>query len=376
MLKTPSFTLGIEEEYMLVHPETGDLVREVPESLMPAMRKRLGNQVTREFLQCQVEVGTRVCQNIGEAREDLSHLRRAVADVAAEHGFGLIASSTHPFAEADQQTVTSKARYAELENDLQRVARRLLISGMHVHVGIDDDDARIDLMSQAAYILPHILALSTSSPFWRSEDTGLMSYRICIWDEMPRTGLPREFESHSEYMRHVQTLVDAGIIEDASKIWWDLRPSCRFPTLEMRISDLCTTLEDTLCIAALYSCWLRMLHRLRLNNLRWRRYSSMLIEENRWRAHRYGTKEGLIDFGRGKVVSYAELIDEILKLVEEDAVALDCENEINHARTILKRGTSAHRQLSIYQAEMDKTGDSQLAFKQVVDWLQEETLNF
>jgi carboxylate-amine ligase len=376
MLKKPSFTLGIEEEYMLVHPETGDLVREAPASLMPALREKLGDQVTPEFLQCQVEVGTRVCQNISEAREDLSHLRKNVAAVAADHGFGLIASSTHPFAEADQQMVTSRERYATLENDLQRVARRLLISGMHVHVGIDDDDARIDLMSQAAYILPHILALSTSSPFWRSEDTGLMSYRICIWDEMPRTGLPREFESHSEYMRHVQTLVDAGIIEDASKIWWDLRPSCRFPTLEMRISDLCTTLEDTLCIAALYSCWLSMLHRLRLKNLRWRRYSSMLIEENRWRAHRYGTKEGLIDFGRGRIVSYADLIDEIIELVAEDAAALDCEKEINHARTILARGTSAHRQLSIYNTAMQETDDSQRAFKQVVDWLREETLNF
>ena len=376
MLKTPSFTIGIEEEYMLVHPETGDLVREVPKSLMPAMRKKLGDQVTPEFLQCQVEVGTRVCQNISEAREELRYLRQTVADVAVAHGFGLIASSTHPFAEADQQTVTSKARYAALENDLQRVARRLLICGMHVHVGIDDDDMRIDLMSQAAYILPHILALSTSSPFWRSEDTGLMSYRICIWDEMPRTGLPREFESYSEYMRHVQTLVAAGIIEDASKIWWDLRPSCRFPTLEMRISDLCTTLEDTLCIAALYSCWLRMLHRLRLNNLRWRRYSSMLIEENRWRAHRYGTREGLIDFGHGEIVSYPDLMDEIIKLVAEDAVALDCENEINHARTILERGTSAHRQLSTYHAVMEETGDSQLAFKKVVDWLQKETINF
>ncbi len=376
MLKKPSFTLGIEEEYMLVHPETGDLVREAPDSLMPALREKLGDQVTPEFLQCQVEVGTRVCQNVSEAREDLSRLRKNVAAVAADHGFGLIASSTHPFAEADQQMVTSRERYATLENDLQRVARRLLISGMHVHVGIDDDDARIDLMSQAAYILPHILALSTSSPFWRSEDTGLMSYRICIWDEMPRTGLPRDFESHSEYMRHVQTLVDAGIIEDASKIWWDLRPSCRFPTLEMRISDLCTTLEDTLCIAALYSCWLSMLHRLRLKNLRWRRYSSMLIEENRWRAHRYGTKEGLIDFGRGRVISYADLIDEIIELVAEDAAALDCEKEINHARTILERGTSAHRQLSIYNTAMQETGDSQQAFKQVVDWLREETLNF
>ena len=376
MISTPSFTLGIEEEYLLVHPETGDLVREAPEDLMPDLREELGAQVSREFLQCQVEVGTRVCQNIGEAREDLGRLRKTVAAVAAEHGFGVIAASTHPFAEAIQQFVTSKERYAALEEDLQHVARRLLISGMHVHVGIEDDDARIDLMSQAAYILPHILALSTSSPFWRSEQTGLMSYRICIWDEMPRTGLPPEFESYSEYMRHVQTLVDAGIIEDASKIWWDLRPSCRFPTLELRISDLCTTLEDTLCIAAIYVCWLSMLHRLRLKNQRWRRYSSMLISENRWRAHRYGIREGLIDFGRGRIVPYADLVEEIIELVAEDAAMLGCEKEVNHARTILRRGTSAHRQLAVYNEAIEKGQAPQQAFRAVVDWLQQETLNF
>ncbi len=376
MLKMPSFTLGVEEEYLLVHPESGDLVHEAPAALMPRLRARLGEQVSPEFLQCQVEVGTRVCRNIQEVRDDLRYLRQSVADVAAEFGFALIASSTHPFADPEQQAVTSRQRYAALEQDLQRVARRLLISGMHVHVGIDDDDARIDLMSQAAYILPHFLALSTSSPFWRGEDTGLMSYRISIWDEMPRTGLPQNFESHSDYMRHVQVLIDAGIIEDASKIWWDLRPSCRFPTLEMRISDLCTTLEDTLCIAAFYASWLRMLHRFRLKNLRWRRYSSMLLEENRWRAHRYGCREGLIDFGRGEVVPYAELIDEMLKLIEEDAEALDCVNEVNHARTILERGTSAHRQLELYQQAMAAQDDAPAAFKQVVDWLREETLNF
>lgn len=376
MISSPSFTLGIEEEYLLVHPDTGDLVKEAPEALMPALREKLGGQVSREFLQCQVEVGTRVCANIGEAREDLSRLRTTVAEVAAQHGLGLIAASTHPFAEAIEQFVTAKERYAALEEDLQHVARRLLISGMHVHVGVEDDDARIDLMSQAAYILPHILALSTSSPFWRAEQTGLMSYRICIWDEMPRTGLPPEFESYSEYMRHVQTLVDAGIIEDASKIWWDLRPSCRFPTLEMRISDLCTTLEDTLCIAAIYVCWLSMLHRLRLNNLRWRKYSSMLIEENRWRAHRYGIREGLIDFGRGQIVPYADLVEEIIELVAEDAARLGCEKEVAHARTILDRGTSAHRQLEIYNQARQRSEDSQPAFKAVVDWLQEETLNF
>ncbi len=207
MRNQPSFTLGIEEEYMLVNPDTGDLVRRAPDTLMPDLQAVLGKRVTPEFLQCQVEVGTQVCQNIGEVRDDLIHLRSSVAKVADAHGLGLIAVSTHPFADPEDQRVTSKARYATLEHDLQRVARRLLISGMHVHVGIDDDDTRIDLMSQASYILPHLLALSTSSPFWRGEDTGLQSYRISIWDEMPRTGLPASFESYSDYMRHVQVLV-------------------------------------------------------------------------------------------------------------------------------------------------------------------------
>jgi len=376
MIKMPSFTLGVEEEYLLVYPDSGDLVGEVPAALMPKLRAKLGEQVSPEFLQCQVEVGTRVCRNIHEARDELRFLRSSVAEVVAEFGFGLIAASTHPFADPQQQSVTSRQRYASLEHDLQRVARRLLISGMHVHVGIDDDDARVDLMSQAAYILPHLLALSTSSPFWRGEDTGLMSYRISIWDEMPRTGLPQSFESYSEYVRHVQVLVDAGIIEDASKIWWDLRPSCRFSTLEMRISDLCTSLEDALCIAALYACWLRMLQRLRMKNQRWRRYSSMLLEENRWRAHRYGIHGGLIDFGRGEIVPYSELLDEMLLLIKQDAEALDCENEVQHARAILERGTSAQRQLDIYQQALDGGENSPTALKRVVDWLREETLNF
>jgi len=376
MIKMPSFTLGIEEEYLLVYPDSGDLVGEVPAALMPKLRAKLGEQVSPEFLQCQVEVGTRVCRNIHEARDELRELRSSVAEVVAEFGFALIAASTHPFADPEHQSVTSKQRYASLEHDLQRVARRLLISGMHVHVGIDDDDARVDLMSQAAYILPHLLALSTSSPFWRGEDTGLKSYRISIWDEMPRTGLPQSFESYSEYVRHVQVLVDAGIIEDASKIWWDLRPSCRFPTLEMRISDLCTSLEDALCIAALYACWLRMLQRLRMKNQRWRRYSQMLLEENRWRAHRYGIRGGLIDFGRGEVVPYTELLDEMLLLIEQDAEALDCVNEVQHARVILERGTSAQRQLDIYQQALAAGNDSPAALKRVVDWLREETLNF
>jgi carboxylate-amine ligase len=374
MTITPSFTVGIEEEYMLVHPETGDLVCKVPRSLMPSMRRKLGKAVSPEFLQSQVEIGTPVCTTVQEARKELAYLRATVAEVAAEHDMAIIAASTHPFADPMDQHITHKARYEELAKDLQAVVRRLLISGMHVHIAVEDDDLRIDLMNQASYILPHFLALSTSSPFWHGLETGLKSYRLSVWDEMPRTGLPYQFESHSEYMRHVNALVQAGVIEDATKVWWDLRPSARYPTLEMRISDLCTTLDDAICIAALFQCWLRMLHRLRLSNQRWRQYSTWLIDENRWRAHRYGIDNGLIDFGRGRIVEYAQLMNEILTHIEEDAVALGCSKEVKHARNIIRRGTSAHRQLKIYKKALDQGKSEQLALKKVVDWLRKETL--
>lgn len=369
-------TIGIEEEYMLVHPETGCLIQAAPESLHLSLQSKLGSQVSREFLQCQVEIGTKVCKNIKQAKEDLAWLRSTIAAVATEHGLAMISASTHPFAEAQKQAVTHKARYAALTEDLQGVVRRLLISGMHVHVGIEDNDASVDLMGQAAYILPHLLALSTSSPFWQGENSGLKSYRISVWDEIPRTGLPQYFASYSEYQRHIQILVEAGIIEDASKIWWDLRPSCHFPTLEMRISDACTTLDDSICIAALYVCWLRMLHRLRMKNQRWRRYSPMLLQENRWRAHRYGIDEGLIDFGRGEIIPYPQLLDEMMEIIEDDAKALDCRQEIEHAYTILDRGTSAHRQLAIYNKSINNGDEPNKALIKVVDWLREETLNF
>jgi carboxylate-amine ligase len=376
MISKPSFTTGIEEEYMLVNPETGDLVRKVPRSLMPAMKARLGVRVSPEFLQSQIEVGTPICHSLKQARDELANLRQSVSEVAEDHDMAIIAASTHPFARPEDQSITRKARYVELAQDMQAVVRRLLISGMHVHVGIDDDDLRIDMMNQASYILPHLLALSTSSPFWMGQDTGLKSYRMSVWDEMPRTGLPHVFESFSEYRRHVNVLVHAGVIEDSTKVWWDLRPSDRYPTLEMRISDLCTTLKDTICIAAIYQCWLRMLYRLRSRNQKWRKYSNMLLDENRWRAHRYGIDQGLIDFGRGEVVEYSGLLSEILSLIKEDAREAGCLAEVNHAKKIVKRGTSAHRQLKVYRSAMEKGMSHELATKKVVDWLRKETLNF
>jgi carboxylate-amine ligase len=284
----PSFTVGIEEEYLLVDKVTRDLVHDAPDYVMAECERRLEGRVTPEFLQSQIEVGTSKCPDIKAAAAEIFHLRKTVAEVAGEHGLAPIAASTHPFAAWDVQKHTDKERYNVLARDMQAVARRLLICGMHVHVGLDDDALRLDLMGQIAYFLPHLLALSTSSPFWRGEQTGLKSYRLAVFDELPRTGLPESFDSWGEYQRHLDIMVGAGLVEDASKLWWDVRPSARFPTLEVRIPDVCTRAEDGITIAAIYICLLRMLYRLKRNNQRWRQYTNMLVQENRWRAQRYG----------------------------------------------------------------------------------------
>jgi carboxylate-amine ligase len=282
--------------------------------------------------------------------------------------------STHPIAASEELKHTHKERYEQLAKDLQGVVRRLTIGGMHVHVGIEDDELRMDLMGQVVYVLPHLLALSTSSPFWHGNNTGLKSYRVAVWDEMPRTGLPEYFESYSEYERHVNVLVDAGVIEDATKIWWDIRPSARFPTLEMRVNDICTRVDDGVAIAAIYLCWLRMLYRLRHQNQRWRRYLMMLVKENRWRAQRYGIDEGMIDFGRGKIIPYAELFDEMMELIREDAEALGCVEEVDHARKIVTNGTSAHRQIAVYEQGLAAGKSEDEALRAVVDMLIEDTM--
>ena len=304
---TPAFTLGIEEEYLLTEEDSGRLAR-APEALMDACRDVLGDKVSPEFLQCQVEVGTGVCDDIAAARADLSHLRRTVAGLAAEHGLRPIAASCHPFSDWQHQSRTEKARYADLERDLRAVGRRMLICGMHVHVGIADEELRIDLCNQLTYFLPHLLALSASSPFWKGEDTGLASYRMTIFDNMPRTGLPPHLESWSDWRRAVDLLRDLGIVEDASKIWWDLRPSENFPTLETRICDICPRIEDTLTLAATVQALSRALWRLRKGNRSWRRYDRFLLSENRWRATRYGATGGLIDFGAGRIAPLSELV--------------------------------------------------------------------
>jgi carboxylate-amine ligase len=372
-INEPSFTLGIEEEYLLVDKKTGALVIDPPETLMAEARDKCGSQVASELLRSQIEVGTKVCRNIQEAHEDLARLRRNVIEVAGRHGIAPIAASTHPFSKWVDQKHTEKDRYDQLTHEMQGAARRLVICGMHVHVGIDDDELRIDLMNQMSYFLPHLLALSCSSPFWLGRDTGLKSYRLTIFDALPRTGVPERFASWAEYQRHVKILQDAGLIEDSTRIWWDLRPSGRFPTLETRIMDVCTRLDDTIALAALLACILRMLFRLRTRNQRWRLYTPMLIRENRWRAMRYSFDEGLIDLAKGRVVPFSELMDELCSLIIHDARALGCEKEVNGIHDILSRGTSAHRQLKDYDLEKASGASTEEALKSVVDTLIADT---
>ena len=369
----PSFTIGIEEEYLLVDKQTRDVASDPPEALFKDCQKRIKGLVAHEFLKAQIEVNTQVSATIPEARANLAELRSIVTEVADEYGLAPIAAGTHPFSHWQDQVHTDRERYNVIAFDLQTVVRRLMTCGMHVHVGIDNDELRLDLMNQVTYFLPHMLAFSTSSPFWQGEDTGLKSYRLSVFDELPRTGLPNAFDSWPEYQRHVDALIRAGLIEDATKLWWDIRPSHRFPTLEMRITDVCTRIDDGVAVAALFVCLLRMLYRLKTNNQRWRQYASMLIAENRWRAQRYGLDEGLVDFGRGEIMPCAGLLEEIIDLVREDAEALGCAGEIEHLRTIMETGTSGHRQLATYAAALEGGADKGQALIEVVDMLIEET---
>ena len=371
--REPELTIGIEEEYLLVDNSTMDLVSDPPASIMDEGRRLSHRQVSPELLRSQIEIGTRVCRTVGEAREDLLRLRSIIVEVAGNEGMSPIAASTHPFGLWTEQMHTPVERYRDLTKELQQAARRLLICGMHVHVGIDDDELRIDLLNQMRYFVPHLLALSTSSPFWEGLDTGLRSYRLTIMDALPRTGMPQKFDSYAEYQRHVDILVQAGLLEDATKIWWDIRPSARYPTLETRIFDVCTSLDDAIALAALTQCIFRMLYRLRVRNQRWRIYNPMLLYENRWRAMRYGTDESLLDLAKGELVPFADLIEEALGIIDQDAKALGCETEVAHVRQIVARGTSAHRQVGVFEKAVKGGADRKEALQEVVRFLIDET---
>ena len=371
--REPPFTVGIEEEYLLVDLENYDVMSDPPAALLKECSERGGGQVSPQFLRSQIKASTRVCRTVAEARADLGELRSTLTEVSRRYGLAPIAASTHPFARAEQQKPREGERYVELAREMQAAARSMMICSMHVHVGIDDDDQRVDLMNQFSYFLPHLLALSCSSPFWEGEHTGFKSFRLTVLSTLPRTGLPERFESFEDFRRQIDMLVASGLIEDSTKMWWDLRPNAHYPTLEMRITDCCTSIDDAVCIAALAASTLRMLFRLRRQNRSWRQYSNVLIAENRWRAMRFSFDERLLDLGAGELIDFAVLLEEMIALVLEDAEALDCVREVRHARTILARGTSAHRQIAVYESARAAGASPREALNAVVAFLVRET---
>lgn len=370
----PTFSLGVEEEYLLVDPETRNLASRPPKGFMRRCEEALGPHVTHEFLQSQVEVGTSVCRSVGDVRDELIRLRRTISDCALAFGLRVIAASTHPWAVWHSQVPVEMERYRILTETHQALARRMVICGTHVHAGIADPKLRIELMNQVAYFLPHLLAPSTSSPFWEGYDTGLKAFRPTIFGNMPRSGLPERFESYADWNEMLDLLADTGLCDDPTKIWWDIRPSAKHPTLEMRICDMCTRVEHAVTIAALYQSILGLLWHLRANNQAWRRYRRIFLAENKWRAQRYGIDGSLADLGRRMLVPVSDLTEELIGLVEEHARELGCLAQIERAREIVGDGTSADHQLRVYKAALAEGADEHAAQMRVVDWLIEASL--
>lgn len=360
----PSLNIGIEEEYQIIDPATRELCSYV-QRFVEQGQAVLRDQIQPEFLQSQVEAGTRICDNIQEARSEIVRMRRSIWELAESEGLWVAAAGTHPFSSWARQEVSPFGRYPELARFLQDVGRRLLIFGMHVHIGIEDRELLIEVMNQLRYFLPHLLVLSTSSPLWHGRDTGLKSYRSVVFESLPRTGIPQQFSSYADYRSYVDTLLATGSIAEPTHIWWDVRPSEKFPTLEVRIPDMCTRIEETLCLAALIQAVVAKLVQLREANQSWRIYRKNLLDENKWRAVRYGIEGSLIDFGKRREVPFPELAEELLAWVEDVVDDLGSREEVEYTRTILRQGTSADRQLAVYR----RTGD----FRAVVDRLVEET---
>src|SRR2546427_3421385 len=342
------FTLGIEEEFQIVDPETRELRSHVAE-ILDEGRMLLGEQVKPEMIQSQIEVGTGVCKNIQEARADITNLRGIISSLAEKNGLKIVAASTHPISRWQDQKIFDDDRYELLVQELQTVARSLLIFGLHVHVGIADRERQIHIMNAARYFLPHVLALSTSSPFWMAHNTGLKSYRSEIFKQFPRTDIPDHFDSYSGFQRYVDLLIKTKCIDNGKKIWWDVRPHPFFPTLEFRICDIPTRVDDTIAIAALFQAIVAKLNKLIEKNLGFRLYRRALIQENKWRAVRWGLEGKLIDFGKQKEVPVRDLIHELLDFVDDVLDELGSRKEVEHIHTILNRGTSADEQLRVYR---------------------------
>ena len=359
------FTLGIEEEFQIVDPHTRDLRSHVSEILEEG-KMLLGEQVKPEMIQSMIEVGTGICKDIKEARSDITNLRGILSGLVRKKGLEIVAAGTHPFSHWQDQNIFENARYELIVEENQIIARSLLTFGLHVHVGVADPERAIHIMNAVRYMLPHVLALSTSSPFWLGIHTGLKSYRSEVFSRMPRTGIPDHFESNSSFQRYVRLLVETGCIDDGKKIYWDVRPHPFFPTLEFRICDIPTRVDDTIAIAALFQALVAKINKLLDQNLTYRLHHKMLIEENKWRAVRYGLDGKMIDFGKGKEVPVRDLIHELLEFVDDVIDDLGSREEIGHIYKILERGTSADEQLQVWR----DTGD----LKAVVDHLIEATM--
>ncbi len=363
-MKQPSFTIGIEEEYQIIDPTTRELKSYITEMLKAD--SAILREIKPELHQSMVEVGTQVCHTAAEARAELVRLRGMVMDLAARNGLVIAAAGTHPFSKWSEQEITPLERYAGVKEDLQDLAQRLLIFGTHVHIGIEDREFLIDAMNTCRYFLPHILALSTSSPFWCGRNTGLKSYRSVVFSNFPRTGIPRSLESWAAFESLVNTMVQTNSIPNASKIWWDVRPSWSYPTLEFRICDICTRVDEAVCIAAIFQAICFKLWKLRRDNLTFRHYATSLIEENKWRAIRYGLDGNLIDLGKEVELPARELLRELIEWFLDDVLdELGSRREVEYAFNILAGGTSADRQLATWR----ETGD----LRAVVDRLVAET---
>src|SRR5438093_3646672 len=357
-----AFTVGVEEEFQIVDPETWELRSHVQE-LLASSAPAFGDQVKREMHQSIVEVGTKICSNVGELAEDIIRNRRDLADAAERVGLRIAAAGTHPFSNWVDQVISPGERYEHIVEELQQLARSLLIFGLHVHVAVPDRTTMIDLMNEARYFLPHLLALSTSSAFWMGRDTGLKSFRTTVFRRFPRTGIPDHFESWAAYEQYVELLTALHSIDNAKKIWWDLRPHPTFGTLEFRVCDVPTAPRASIAIAALAQAIIVKLYKLRERNLGFRQYHRALIEENKWRAARWGIDGKLIDFGKRIEVPMRDLALGLLAFVDDVLDDLDSRQEVDYVRHILSEGTSAERQLQVYR----DTGDLRAVVRFLVD---------
>jgi carboxylate-amine ligase len=360
------FTIGIEEEFQIVDPVTRELRSHVSQ-LLAEGKMMLQEHIKPEMHKSVVEVGTGICANIKEARRSVLELRQGICQLAQKSGLHIVGAGTHPFSDWRVQEIMDHERYKMIIDEMGDIARANLIFGLHVHIGIEDRETAIALLNQMRYFLPHILALSTSSPFWLGRNTGLKSVRASIFKRFPRTGIPDFFNSWADFENFVNTLIKTGCIDNGKKIWWDIRPHAFFNTLEVRICDLPTRLDETIAIAALIQATVATLYNLRKRNLSFNIYRPTLIEENKWRAARYGIKGKLIDFGKQEEVPYRDLMYEYIRFVDEAVDELDSRHEINYIHHILEHGTSADRQLEVYE-------ESGHDLKAVVDYLIEDTM--